>query len=149
MGGPQELKKVANIRLRTVRILIKAEDWDGAAYMMGYVLECALKAAVCKALHLKKYPDLKSSTTSEKINRFFMTHEFDVLLTVSGLEDIFGYDGLGFNSWSGFTQEYKGIWTGMRYDIGSWDKKKTKNIYNFLVGRKEGLLSLIERNHRW
>ncbi len=146
MASHSDLKRISKIRLKTVDVLMKANDWDAAAYMMGYVLECALKAAICKTLHLSIYPD---KSKSNKISQFFRTHEFDVLLTLSGMEDLFGFSGAGFTSWSGFTQEYKGSWTEMKYDIGSWDETKVRRVYTNLTAKKTGILSFVEGGKRW
>ena len=144
MADHKDLQTISKIRLKTVELLMKGRDWDAAAYMMGYSLECTLKAVICKTLHLTGYPNSK-----DKISQFFRTHEFDVLLTLSGMEDLFGYNGVGFSNWSGFTQEYKGQWTAMRYDLGSWDEAKIKRVYTNLTEKKNGILSLIEGNKRW
>jgi len=45
MANCAELRKIAKARLKSVETLMAVNDWHGAAYMLGYVLECALKAA--------------------------------------------------------------------------------------------------------
>lgn len=147
MANHLELKQISKARLKTVKILIAAEDWEGASYMMGYVLECALKSAICKTLNLTTYPEKNGS---DKIIKFFKTHDFDVLLTLSGMESIFGFNGPGFASWSGFTQEYPGDWPSMRYiQNTSWDATKTKRVYNYLIDPTNGILKEITRRRRW
>jgi HEPN domain-containing protein len=130
MAKHEDLKKITDARLKTIDILIEAGDWPAAAYMMGYSLECALKAAACKTLHFSIYPPTK---TNKKIEEFFRTHSFDVLIIVSGMLDIFGSGGSFWEDWSAFTQEFLGSWTEMRYEMGStWDEIKTKSVYNNL-----------------
>ncbi len=130
MTKHQDLKNITGARLTTVSILIKAKDWSGAAYMMGYSLECALKAVACNTLHLKVYPPIAKKT----IEGFFKTHNFDVLLIISGMLDIFGSDGSFFKDWSEFTKEFMGNWTEMRYEPGkTWDETKIQRVYNNLI----------------
>ncbi|MBN1584924.1 HEPN domain-containing protein [Candidatus Uhrbacteria bacterium] len=93
MSDQKELKRIAKMRLRTAKILIDGKDWDAAWYMMGYALECALKAVVCKTLHLSKYP--KQVDGADK-SSFFMTHRFDRLQVVSGLCDLFSFGEVGY-----------------------------------------------------
>ncbi|TSC85129.1 MAG: HEPN domain-containing protein [Microgenomates group bacterium Gr01-1014_16] len=145
----KELRKIAKARLKTAKILLEAGDWNGSVYMMGYALECALKASACKALHLTTYPE---NTRNEKIDTYFMTHKFDQLLIVSGLSDIFGFKGKSeaFRNWSEFTIEYPGDWPSMRYDPKlRWDEVKTRKLYNNLVDLSNGVIATIKRRHKW
>src|SRR3989344_421026 len=143
MANAADFKKIAEARLSTVDTLIQAEDWDGAAYMMGFVLECALKAATCKTLKLTSYPE---NTRNKKTDSFFMTHVFDQLLTVSGLADTFSAQGpvSAFRNWSEFTKEYEGEWTAMRYDrdrLAQFDEIKVKHLYNNLKEVPDGVIT--------
>lgn len=150
MASGRDLKLITSKRLKTTQILLKAKDWEGAAYMMGYVLECALKAACCKSLHLNNYPDVHGNKSSERITKFFYTHEFDALLVISGLNDLFSFGTKGFSSWSGFTQEYPGGWTEMRYTVNTnWTETKVKLLYSYLADEKNGILSIIKGGSRW
>jgi len=149
MISNQMLKQIANARLKTVKLLINAKDWHGAANMMGYALECALKAVICKTLNLVSYPDRKSN---KHIKSFFLTHEFNSLLIVSGLENVFSLRGPEklFESWSNFTKEYPGpVWTEMRYDNNNWTGEKTKSLHDALVDPQHGIITYIEKNKKW
>lgn len=151
MAGLVDFKEISQARLKTVAILLDARDWDGASYMMGYVLECALKAVICKTLHLVSYPE---NTRNDKIDGYFMTHKFDQLLIPSGMEDVFSTRGKpdAFRSWSDFTKEYPGDWPGMRYDrqrLKQFDEAKVRKLYNDLVGEPDGILATIEKEKRW
>lgn len=146
MAKRDDFKKLARLRLRTVRILIKESDWGGSAYMMGYVLEFALKAIICKTLKLGTYPDKDKG----KLSDLFRTHEFNILLTLSGMTDLFGYNGPYFKSWSNFTKFYEGQWPAMRYDNDpTWDETKTKLTYHYLVGKKTSIITQINRKRKW
>jgi hypothetical protein len=151
MAVPNELKKIALTRLKTAKILIDASDWDGAAYMLGYALECALKAAICKSLRLTAYPD---TVKDGPIRTFFATHKFDQLLVVSGLQDIFNAAGNVdcFRHWSEFTVEYPGDWPSMRYNLGrmnQFDEKKARALHANLTDPQHGVLTTIKRKRRW
>jgi len=82
MPSRSQLKIIANSRLKTVRILIKAKDWQMAAYMMAMTLEIALKALICKKLNLTKYPDHHRDNT---VQHFFKTHNLRNLALLAGL----------------------------------------------------------------
>ena len=147
----KELKKKSLARLKTVAILMKAEDWEMAAYILGYVIEYALKAATCKTLMLEQYPELAIMKKDIDI-KYFQTHNFEELLLVSGLDPILGVRGESesWRNWSDFTLVYKGNWTAMRYDTaGVWDKESVESVYTNVMMPANGILSEIKRRKKW
>jgi hypothetical protein len=115
MPSKKELKNISLARIKSAETLLKNNDWDGSAQMMGLALECALKAAICKTLRIQNYPE---SHKDKKVPEFFMTHGFDRLVLLAGMTDIFTAtgDAAAFANWSAFTVQYPGEWTSMRYD---------------------------------
>lgn len=146
-----ELKKKSLARLKTVEILMKAEDWEMAAYILGYVVEYALKAVTCKTLELEYYPELAIIKKDIDI-KYFQTHNFEELLLVSGLDPILGARGESesWRNWGEFTLVYKGNWTTMRYDTGgTWDKDSMEKLYTNVTTPTNGILSEIKRRRKW
>jgi hypothetical protein len=149
MANCSELKDISNARLKSARILMTAKDWEGAGYMFGYVLECMLKAVICKTLNLKEYPD-----TGQKDSEWFLTHRFDRLLRLSGLESIFSPKGSGFSAWSGFTQYYAGEWPAMRYEksrLSPFTAITIPQLYNYLIcdtPGSNGIITIIKKRRK-
>ena len=79
-----ELKKLARARLQDSKILFKANRFDGAVYICGYVIELGLKSRICKTLKWDGYPNTGREFSDL---RSFKTHNLDVLLTLSGVEE--------------------------------------------------------------
>jgi hypothetical protein len=73
------LQGVAELRLRDAEVLLAAGRWDAAYYLLGYCIECALKAGVAKQFRLHEVPDRKL------VNSFY-THRLDELLAISGVK---------------------------------------------------------------
>lgn len=149
MANAFELKKICQARIKSAKTLMDAEDWDGSAYMMGYALETALKAASCTALHLDTYPE---RTNNKSIDSCFMSHKFDQLLVVSGLTDLFSVTEEAFRNWSDFVQEYQGDWVNMRYNpqiLVTFDKIKVAGLYHNLKDDENSIINTIESNKRW
>jgi len=48
LNSIQEIKELADLRLKEARALLTSGYPDGAYYLGGYALELALKAVVCK-----------------------------------------------------------------------------------------------------
>jgi len=84
MIARSDLTKIARARLRDAEVLYRSRRHDGAVYLCGYAVEIALKARICKTLSWSGYP----STGGEFQNyQSFRTHNFDVLLRLSGAEE--------------------------------------------------------------
>lgn len=152
MSTCEDFRNIAKNRLKTVDILMSNQEWGVAVYLMGFVLECILKASACKTLNLKIYPEEIKITKKAQITNYFRTHDFDMLLVVSGASNIFELSGEGANSWSGFTQEYikLGNWTNIRYDtLTQFDEKMARNLYKFLTEEPSGIIPLIEKRNLW
>lgn len=84
MLNKKDIKKIAKARLEDAETLFTAGRYDGAIYMCGYAVELALKARICKTLRWSGYP---SARTEFNDYRSFKTHDLDVLLHLSGIED--------------------------------------------------------------
>lgn len=79
-----DLKRIANARLVDAEILLKAKRFDGASYLSGYAIEIGLKLRICKTLKWQGFPETNSEFQGLSS---FKTHDFDVLLRLSGVED--------------------------------------------------------------
>lgn len=79
-----ELRKRARSKLKDAEVLLVNRRYDGAVYIGGYVIELILKARTCRTLKWNDFPE----TNGEFHNyRSFKTHNLDILLSLSGLED--------------------------------------------------------------
>ena len=75
-----DLKKLAKQRVKEAEELYRKHLYDGCIYLCGYVVECALKARICRYLKIREYP------TGGKYGRIFKTHDFELLKLLGGLE---------------------------------------------------------------
>ena len=73
------LQQLAELRLKDAEALLTAGQWEAAYYLLGYCVECALKACVAKQFRLHEGPD-------KKLVNSFYTHRLDELLTISGVK---------------------------------------------------------------
>jgi hypothetical protein len=71
---------LALIRLRESKALLEDGCWDGAYYLCGYVVECALKACISKRTKRYEFPPPRS--TIEK----YYTHNLKLLMESAGLD---------------------------------------------------------------
>jgi len=84
MISPIELRTIARARIKDAEALLAARRYDGSVYLCGYAVELALKARICRALKWRDFP--ATDNEFKKGYNSFKTHNFDVLLHLSGAE---------------------------------------------------------------
>jgi HEPN domain-containing protein len=84
MISSAELRKIARARFLDATALLRAKRYDGAYYLSGYSIELALKARICRTL---KWPDFPESAQDFKGFQSIKTHDLEVLLRFSGIEN--------------------------------------------------------------
>jgi HEPN domain-containing protein len=75
-----DLKLVAEIRLIEAKALINKRYYDGAYYLTGYSVECALKSCIAKKTRRYDFPDRRIVVDS-------YTHDLGQLIKVAGLQE--------------------------------------------------------------
>jgi HEPN domain-containing protein len=78
----RDLQELSKVRLREARALLGLGFFDGAYYLAGYAVECALKSCIAKRTLRYEFPDKKRVDSS-------YSHNPRELLKVAGLEDEF------------------------------------------------------------
>src|SRR3954464_13012587 len=69
-----DFKKLVELRVKEAKILLDNKCYEGAYYLAGYAVECALKACIAKKTKRYDFPP------SEKTVREFYTHELEKLV---------------------------------------------------------------------
>ena len=76
-----QLQQLAELRLEDAEVLLAANRWGAGYYLLGYCIECALKACVAKQFRFSPY-----EVPDKKIVNDFYTHDLGTLLNLSGLK---------------------------------------------------------------
>lgn len=74
-----DLEELATIRIKEAKALLDAESYQGAYYLAGYSLECAIKACIAKQVQQFDFPNLELAKNS-------YSHKLMDLLGVAGLK---------------------------------------------------------------
>jgi hypothetical protein len=74
-----ELQQLSDARIQDARVLVEAHRWTGAYYLVGYSVECALKACAARRFREHEVPD------KTVVNDFY-THRLDRLLGISDIQ---------------------------------------------------------------
>jgi HEPN domain-containing protein len=135
-----ELRNLAEARLKDAKALTKAGRFDAAAYVCGYVLELGLKACICKRLRMAEYPGQKV------LRGAFWTHNLEELLLLAGLTDEIDAHGDAalFTNWN-VVRHWEPAW---RYDQpGKRSKQAVERMLQALEDRNNGILRWLKK--RW
>jgi hypothetical protein len=75
-----DLQKLADARVADAVALLHAGRWAAAYYLLGYAIECGLKACAARQFREHEVPD-------KTIVNDFYTHRLEKLLNISGVKD--------------------------------------------------------------
>ena len=78
----KDFQELSKFRLKEAKALLDLGHFDGAYYLAGYAVECALKACIAKGTQRHDFPDKRRVDLSH-------THNLKELVRVAGLEAAF------------------------------------------------------------
>jgi HEPN domain-containing protein len=73
------LQDLAKLRLKEASLLLRSNHPDGAYYLAGYAIECALKACIARQTQRYDFPEKKTVLDSH-------THDLKDLLVPAGIK---------------------------------------------------------------
>ena len=74
-----DLQLLSDARVADAEVLLRAGRWAAAYYLLGYAVECGLKACAARQFQQHEVPE------KTVVNDFY-THSLDKLLGISGLK---------------------------------------------------------------
>ena len=74
-----DLQILAEARVIDATALLQSQRWPAADYLLGYAVECALKACIARQFRQDEVPE-------KTIVNSFYTHNLEQLLNLSGLK---------------------------------------------------------------
>jgi len=130
-----DLQQLAELRIREAESLLNASLFDGAYYLAGYAVECALKACFAKKTKEYDFPD------KALVNQAY-THNLAQLVRVAGLDGdlqqeiqsdpVFEINWLVVKDWS----------EEARYQRHA--ERKVRDFYRAIVDRRKGVLTWLK-----
>lgn len=130
-----DLQDLCVIRLKEARILFKNKNYNGAYYLFGYVIECAIKSCIAKRINQYDFPDLDIAKNSWQ-------HNFYTLIKAAGLEIELQNEQDTNNTFKLMWKVVNGWKPKSRYEKHSW--AKAQDIYRSIVNKKNGVLRWIK-----
>lgn len=132
----QELQELSKIRRKEAVTLLKVKHYSGAYYLLGYSVECALKACIAKQTNKYDFPN------KDLANKAY-AHNLEQLVKLAGLENELATDfkknkTLEVN-WA-IIKDWK---ESSRY-ICAITPADAKDLYSACTSRINGILSWIK-----
>ena len=133
------LQRISGLRRRDAAALLTAGQYAGAYYLIGYSVECALKACVAKQVGRYDFPDRKLANVA-------FTHDLEKLMRLSGLAPELEKE-LKTNKLLELSWAVVKDWSeSSRYEIGITEPQ-ARDLYSACTARRNGVLNWIKR--RW
>ncbi|MGH9765578.1 MAG: DNA-binding protein [Blastocatellia bacterium] len=111
--------------------------FDGAYYLIGYAIECALKACIAKHTRRYDFPDRRAVIESH-------VHDLERLVRTAGLQGDLsiesGRDAKFSDNW-GIVKDWD---EESRYK--SWTKSQSQDLYRAVTDRRHGVLRWVKQH---
>jgi len=130
---------ISELRRREAAALLRAGQYPGAYYLVGYAVECALKACVAKQVRRYDFPDRKLANEA-------FTHDLEKLMKLSGLAPELEKE-MQTNKPLELNWAVVKDWSETsRYEIAI-SEAQARDLYSACTARTDGVLNWIRR--RW
>ena len=80
-----DFQQLADVRIDEAGVLLVAGKWDGAYYLAGYAVECALKACIARLTKEYDFPD------KDRVLKSY-SHDIEALVRVASLTGLSAAD---------------------------------------------------------
>jgi HEPN domain-containing protein len=124
-----DFQKLARLRIKEAKALLDTKHYEGAYYLAGYAVECALKACIAKKTRRHDFPP--------KTNYYI--HNLAPLVNHAGLgaalEEERKLDTKFESNW-GHVKD----WTEESRYEAEIDKKRASDLYSAITNKEHGVL---------
>lgn len=133
-----DLQSLAELRIREAKLLLDSGSYQGAYYLAGYSIECALKACIARRTQQFDFPDKKL------VNQVF-THNLVSLLRISGLDGDLQKE---VQSNPDFSDNWEVVkdWTEESRYLLSVAPKTATDLFNAIADSDSGVLNWLKKS---
>ena len=129
-----ELQQLAEERAREAETLLNAGHWSGTYYLIGYAVECALKACIAKLTNLHDFPDKDRTLKS-------YSHDVEALVHIAGLKVLRNAEASANRIFDDNWQIVKDWNEQARYQ--RWTEAKARELFTAITDPTNGVLPWI------
>jgi len=131
-----QLQQLAELRVQDADALLAAGRWGAAYYLLGYSVECALKACVARQFLLHEVPDRKL------VNSFY-THRLDELLAIAGVKPQLESRAQSDSSFADNWDTVRNWSESVRYELAVTEAS-AREMYDAVTNSSTGILSWLK-----
>jgi HEPN domain-containing protein len=132
----KDFQDLAALRLKEARVLLGAGCFEGAYYIAGYAVECALKACISKQTRRHEFPDKKRAERA-------YDHDLVKLLGLADLETKLKETERIDPELNGNWDIVRDWWEQSRYERPS--QVEAENLIRAIGDRQHGFLQWLRR----
>ena len=134
-----DLQNLSRLREKEAKVLLDNGCFAGAYYLLGYAVECTLKACIAKQIRRYDFPDLT-------LVRDSYTHNLERLLNLSGLRNDLQRE---FQTHPNLEVNWTTVkdWSEQARYNSSISEKSARDFYSAVTARGYGVLSWLRK--RW
>lgn len=132
-----DLQQLAELRIREARSLLDAGCAAGAYYLVGYAIECALKARIAGRTQQSDFPDLDLAKRS-------YTHVLGDLIRVADLQKEFNAEKKSNKTFAKFWTVVKDWKESTRYDP-TITTRMAEDLYTAITDPRDGVLQWLKK----
>lgn len=132
-----DFKMLSKLRRSEAKVLLDAGKYPGAYYLMGYSVECALKACIAKLVERYDFP--------QRDTRDIYCHDLQKLLRSANLEAAYRAAVLHMPALAVNWATVKDWSEEQRYRVQPITKVETKDYYRACTARNNGVLTWIAK----
>src|SRR3990172_9223847 len=131
-----DLQSLAELRVADAEILLNARRFPAAYYLLGYAVECALKACITKQIKEHDFPDKQLILDS-------YTHNLEQLLRISGVKSQLDLRMTGDKAFEVNWTTVKDWTEAARYD-NNVPEVRARDLLNAVVDATSGVLTWLK-----
>jgi len=139
LNHPSDFQRISQLRVREAKLLLDNGYFSGAYYLLGYAVECALKACIAKQVKRYDFPDRKVVNNS-------YVHDLGKLLDVSGLKAEFEKEWLS-NPDLEVNWAIVKDWSEQSRYSDNVSRAEAENLYSAVTSGRMGVLPWLKK--RW
>lgn len=133
----RDFQLLARLRLREARLLLDNNKFEGAYYLAGYSVECALKACIAKTIHQYDFPNKQLALNSH-------SHNLEQLIKVAGLDNDLATEKSANPTFEINWTIVKDWSEKERYNT-TISRQKAKDLYSAITSRRYGIMTWLRQ----
>lgn len=131
-----DFRALANMRVREAALLLRGSEWSGAYYLVGYAVECALKACLAREFRSWRMPDKNVLSQA-------YTHDLQNLARQCQLNQLIAAQGRADRDFDVNWALVKDWNEESRYLI--WTETNARDLFRAVNDRNHGVLPWVKR----